>query len=287
MTEQTSPQWFLKTTAITPTKHRFKIADRNVVYLAWGHPNNPPLIFIHGGFANAHWYAHIAPLLMDDFYVLSLNLAGHGDSDWKDTYQVDDFISDVSELIKHINAQPPSIVAHSFGARVAFSYSQLPQQKLKSLILLDPPDLTLEPTNPINPNKKSRGPKLYAKQDTILKRFKLIPTQPLVNDFILTFIAKHSITQTKQGYRWKADPEFFSKIILPPPPTSGLSALTTTPITLIYGQHSAITTAVTRSNIHKHYPNINQIMLPNAHHALMIDQPLDLVSLIKTYLCPP
>ncbi|MEC8882721.1 MAG: alpha/beta hydrolase [Pseudomonadota bacterium] len=284
MITQAPPHWFLETTAITPITHRFKIKDRHVAYLAWGNPNNPPLIFIHGGFANAHWFAHIAPLFMDDFYVISLNLAGHGDSDWKDSYQVDDFTSDVSELVHHLNAQPPSIIAHSFGARVAFLYSQLPQIKLKSLILLDPPDLSKEPTNPLNSTKKNRGAKFYSMQDTILKRFKLIPTQPIINDFISTFIAKHSITQTEQGYRWKVDPEFFSNIILLPFSPVQPSSHTKTPTTLIFGQHSAITTASVRSNIQKHYPYIQEVVLKNAHHALMIDQPLDLVSLIKQNL---
>ena len=278
------PTWFEKTTNQLPSSNYLRVNHHKVNYLSWGKPDKPWLIFIHGGFANAHWYAHIAPLFTDDFYVISLNLSGHGDSDWKESYILSDFISEIQCLANQSLTTPYHIVAHSFGARLAFMYSKIQKNPPKSLVMLDPPDLSTDPQKVNFDLPIKRKIKHYPLKETLISRFKIIPPQPISNDFILKFIANQSIVSTDQGYQWKSDPNFFSKIKIPKNPQSPENANPLLPSTIIYGQYSTITSAQCRSNIQKAHPHIKQVVLKNAYHALMIDQPLELVSLIKQNL---
>ena len=42
----------------------------------------PKMVFIHGGAANAHWFDFVAGAFSTRYRVLSLDLRGHGDSEW-------------------------------------------------------------------------------------------------------------------------------------------------------------------------------------------------------------
>ena len=48
--------------------------------LAWGEPDAPPLLMVHGWLDNAASFALLAPKLADRFHVIALDLPGHGHS---------------------------------------------------------------------------------------------------------------------------------------------------------------------------------------------------------------
>src|SRR5713101_8959967 len=51
-------------------------------YLDFGNPSKPPLICIHGLSGNAHNFDGLAPHLMNDHHVMSIDVRGRGDSEW-------------------------------------------------------------------------------------------------------------------------------------------------------------------------------------------------------------
>ncbi len=84
--------------------------------LAWGHPDNPLLLMTHGiGLCAAVWNP-LAQDLAKDYYVLSLDLRGHGDSDQPGDYTFDAMAQDLVGLVQTLNPpQPPYAVGHSAG----------------------------------------------------------------------------------------------------------------------------------------------------------------------------
>lgn len=279
-----APLWFTEAICTRPSEHTLDHNGYRLSYLTWGSLANRPLILIHGGFANAYWYAHIAPLLLDQFFIIAINLSGHGKSDWKPAYSLSDYTDEIITVAQHAlprNAPPPTLVAHSLGARIAYHYDQHPDTKTASLVLLDPPDLTQTPqTRPVNPQRKLR--KYHDTKCELVERFKLIPPQPVCNDYITKYIAHHSIQHASRGYCWQSDPLLFNKMSTRNPKPF-CHKTTTTRTTLIYGQHSGISTPHNRTRIQTILPHIQSIPLPHAHHALMIDQPLQLSTLILTF----
>ena len=51
-------------------------------YLDFGNPSKPPLVCIHGLSGNAHNFDGLAPHLMNDYHVISIDVRGRGDSEW-------------------------------------------------------------------------------------------------------------------------------------------------------------------------------------------------------------
>ena len=156
---------------VKPTLHAFQAHGRTLTYLAWGNPNRPPLVFLHGGLANAYWFAHIAPSFIDQFYVCALHLNGHGYSDWQDSYRLSDFSDSLDALLGQLNQAPPIIIGHSFGARIAFYFSHHYQHRIAYLCLLDPTDFTHSEVQLPRSLKQSRQISYYHDADVLINAF--------------------------------------------------------------------------------------------------------------------
>src|SRR2546423_14791505 len=65
-------------------------------YLDYGAEGHAPMLCIHGGAANGHWFDFIAPGFAADYHVRALDLRGHGDSEHVDApaYFYKDYASD-------------------------------------------------------------------------------------------------------------------------------------------------------------------------------------------------
>ena len=84
--------------------------------LTWGDPQNPLLIMTHGIGLCAMVWRPLAEDLARDYYVFSLDLRGHGDSDKPGVYTFTDMADDVIGLVQALNPpQPPYAIGHSAG----------------------------------------------------------------------------------------------------------------------------------------------------------------------------
>ena len=271
---------------VKPTLHAFQAHGRTLTYLAWGNPNRPPLVFLHGGLANAYWFAHIAPSFIDQFYVCALHLNGHGYSDWQDSYRLSDFSDSLDALLGQLNQAPPIIIGHSFGARIAFYFSHHYQHRIAYLCLLDPTDFTHSEVQLPRSLKQSRQISYYHDADVLIKRFRPVPEQPITHPEIHHFIATHAIIQTPDGYRWQADPNLFAKFsteqvsMMPTSSSSGLPR-PLPPCDLLYGEFSSNCTAEVLACLQAAFPFIQSFQLDSAYHALMLDQPVALIRFLK------
>ena len=84
--------------------------------LTWGNPDSPLLIMTHGIGLCAMVWRPLAEDLARDYYVFSLDLRGHGDSDKPGGYTFNDMAEDVIGLVQALDPpQPPYAVGHSAG----------------------------------------------------------------------------------------------------------------------------------------------------------------------------
>jgi len=61
----------------------FHASDNLLLHgLDYGGRGRPPLLFLHGGSAHAHWWDFVAPAFTEHFHVMALDQRGHGDSQW-------------------------------------------------------------------------------------------------------------------------------------------------------------------------------------------------------------
>jgi pimeloyl-ACP methyl ester carboxylesterase len=84
---------------------------------AWGSPDAPPVLLLHGGGQTRHAWANTArDLARAGWYAVSVDLRGHGESDWCDdgNYLHDHFARDTVALAHSFSA-PPVLVGASLG----------------------------------------------------------------------------------------------------------------------------------------------------------------------------
>jgi pimeloyl-ACP methyl ester carboxylesterase len=104
----------------------------------WGEPEDIPVIAIHGWRDNAGTFDTLAPLLKFNF--LSIDLPGHGFSShipiglqphWPDTIVVLRFI------VKYFGYDKISLLGHSLGSSVAYSYAGLYPDQVHKFVSIE------------------------------------------------------------------------------------------------------------------------------------------------------
>lgn len=109
---------------------------------AWGDPTNPPLIALHGWLDNAASFDFLAPYLLDNYYVMAVDLPGHGLSEHHHSdshgYFFYSFCVDILRFINaHSFSEPVSLLGHSMGASIALLMAIAEPDRFNKLYLID------------------------------------------------------------------------------------------------------------------------------------------------------
>lgn len=128
-----------------PREIRFNLGERSLAALEWGEADKPLILALHGWLDNAASFSMLAPLLVD-YRILALDLAGHGQSDWRSAdagYPVWSYVEDLRKVHLSLSSQgnsasssssnaagsfdnnltPIALLGHSLGAGVASLYA--------------------------------------------------------------------------------------------------------------------------------------------------------------------
>jgi pimeloyl-ACP methyl ester carboxylesterase len=84
---------------------------------ALGNPQDAPVLLLHGGGQTRHaWAGTASALAAEGWYAVSLDLRGHGDSDWcpRGRYDHGSFAADVG-AVAQVFERPPVLVGASLG----------------------------------------------------------------------------------------------------------------------------------------------------------------------------
>lgn len=105
-----------------------------------GDPTHPPVILMHGGGQTRHsWQMAALRLVRKGYYVISLDLRGHGESDWAPdgNYSIDIFIDDLKSIIATLSA-PVTLVGASLGGVIALvALGECRELPVSALVLVD------------------------------------------------------------------------------------------------------------------------------------------------------
>jgi len=199
-----------------PASRHFLSHRLRLHYVDWGNDGAPPLILLHGGNDHARSWDHVARRLCDRFHVVAPDLRGHGDSDWSPdgTYSVTAHVIDLAELIRHLGAAPASIVAHSFGARVALRHAGIFPDTVTRLVAIeglfgtDSMTLPAERIRDYYSRQRAfvaKSPPRYATIEEAAARMRAV--NPRLSDALALNLASQGTRRDADGrYRWKFDP---------------------------------------------------------------------------------
>ncbi len=127
------------TGAREPVELKLTARGLSLQALAFGDAGKPPLLALHGWMDNAASFTPLASLL-DQFYVVAVDLPGHGKSDFRPSgasYFHADYALDVAHAADELGFDSFVLVGHSMGGGVATLVAAAIPEKVRHLVLID------------------------------------------------------------------------------------------------------------------------------------------------------
>ncbi len=290
-----APRWFAAAVATDPEVDAVEVDGVEVATLAWGDVRDPTLVLVHGGAAHAHWWTALAPLLARSHRVVAVDLSGHGDSGWRPRYRAEQWAEEVLAAAAHAGGVgAPTVIGHSMGGFVTIVLAANHGSELAGAIILDAPVQRPDPES-----EEGRGggmfraPKTYPDLETAVEHFHLVPPQPCANTWLLDQIARSSLRPVDGGWSWKFDPQVFTARDGPSRPSDFSTQLARVGcrVAVVNGERSAIVDSDVRDHMAALLADapaaqagVPIVEVPEAHHHLLLDQPLATVTAIRAVL---
>ncbi|HEX4146377.1 MAG TPA: alpha/beta hydrolase [Pirellulales bacterium] len=124
---------------IVENSQTFGQASLNVAMTGDG----PPLVLLHGVLRAWQDFANVLASLSSQHQLLAVDFRGHGRSAPAAAYRVVDYVSDTVELLRHGLDRPAVLLGHSLGAMVALAAAAELPDRVRGVILEDPPFETM------------------------------------------------------------------------------------------------------------------------------------------------
>ena len=221
------------------------------------------------------------------FRVVAIDLSGHGDSGWRESYSLEQWSAEVMAVADDAGiAGPPVIVGHSMGGFVSIATAALNSDALAGVIVVDSPVAAPDPEIGVAQAGQAFGvPKVYPTAEEGLVRFRTVPAQEHYLSFVMHHVARRSLHAVEGGWSWKFDHNLFSAF------TRSIRA-----VALPYLPEVRCRFALLRSEFGLVTHDIGDSMyemlgrvapvveIPEAGHHPMLDEPLVLTTAIRTLL---
>ena len=284
MTEAAAPEWFTDALGTRPEDRAVVVEGTEIRYLSWGTHGKPGLVFVHGGAAHARWWSFIAPMFAENWHAVAIDLSGHGDSGWRNDYSHDLWAREIMSVADDVGFPgPPVVVGHSLGGMVTIVTAATYGDRVAGSVIVDSPVRRPSPESEEGRSGRAfRRPGVYATKEEALSHFRLIPPQPCDNDFIVDYIADHSIHETDDGWTWKFDRRLFDGNLVAL--RDQLSAIRSR-VALFTGEFSVVVPPDVAEYMYGLMGEVSPVIeIPQAHHHLTLDQPLAFVAALRTLL---
>jgi len=110
---------------------------------ARGPEHGPPALLLHGVFRRWQDFTPLFPHLVPRWQVHAMDFRGHGGSGWGGGYRVPDYVEDAVTLLRSMPGEPVVLYGHSLGAMVACGAAAAAPDRVRAVLLEDPPFETL------------------------------------------------------------------------------------------------------------------------------------------------
>ena len=282
-----APGWFRRALETPYADGEVTVGDATIHYLAWGEPGRRGLVFVHGGGAHAHWWTHVAATFASEFRVLAVDLSGHGDSDHRDAYAFEQWTEEVVAVARAGGIEGRFVVVgHSMGGFVTIVTAALHGDRLAGVVVCDSPVTAPDPEVESYRLKQAFGaPRTYPTVDDALGRFRTIPPQEHYCDFVIDHVARRSLGPVDGGWQWKFDRRIFEQF------SGGMRAVALPYLHQVRCRFALLRSEcglVTKDIGAEMYEALGRVApvleLPEAGHHAMLDQPLLLLTALRTLL---
>ncbi len=282
-----SPAWFRSALAVAQADLEVTVDGCTIHALGCGREGARGLVFVHGGGAHAHWWTHVAATFSREFRVLALDLSGHGDSGHRAAYSLEEWTDEVIAVADAGGIDgPPVIIGHSMGGMVTIATAARHGARVSGAIICDSPVTALDPEIDAYRLREAFGrPRVYPTVDEAVAHFRTVPAQEHYLDYVIDHVARRSVRPVPGGFGWKFDRGVFAQF------GAGIRGVAQPYLSqvrcrlaLLRSEHGLVTSDIGRSMYEAMGRVTPVIEIPEAGHHAMLDQPLILLTALRTLL---
>ena len=276
---------------VEPSSCYFTSARLQLHYACWGNSASNPLLLLHGGLDHCRTWDWLANRLLDRFYIVALDLRGHGDSEWAlgNAYSSSDFVYDVSQLVEHLKVSGLSILGHSLGGAIALKYTGLYPKAVRRVISIEglgpsPKKLAVDARKTVDVkydewlSKMKRLKKRafrkpgFASLDQAIERMRQGHSE--LSWERLNHLTRYGCRRNEENqYVWKADPYVRANqpFDMAPESVAHLWSTINCPVLLVHGAKSWASNPE-EDGRSRYFKNAQVVSIPGAGHAVHHDQ---------------
>lgn len=283
MPDAATPAWFTDALAAPVCTAEVTVAGVPIRYRAWGEPGTEGLVLVHGGGAHSRWWDHVAPLLVQGRRrVVALDLSGHGDSGRAPEYRLDRWADEVVAVARDAGVgDRPVVVGHSMGGFVALAAALRHGHELAGVMAVDSPVRERSPEELAARQQRAFGPmRVYPDRETALAHFRTVPEQDGDLPYVLAHLAGHSVCEVPGGWSWKFDRGIFAGLGLTPGELGRVACR----VALFRAEYGLVSPDMGEMVVDLMGRVAPLVEIPGAAHHVMVDQPLALVTGLRTML---
>jgi pimeloyl-ACP methyl ester carboxylesterase len=282
-----APQWFNRAVTTPFSDEQVEVDGAAIHYLAWGEAGRRGLVFVHGGGAHAHWWTPVAATFAPEFRVVALDLSGHGDSAHREAYTIEQWTDEVVAVSGAGGMSGhPVIIGHSMGGFVTIATAARHADRINGVIVCDSPVAELDPEISAFHLREAFGrPRTYPDLNDAIAHFRTVPSQDHYLDYVVDYVARHSLKAVDGGWQWKFDRRIFEQF------GAGMRSIAAPFLTevncrlaLLRSECGLVTPDIGASMYEKLGRVTPVIEIPEAGHHAMLDQPLLILTALRTLL---
>lgn len=253
--------------------------------LDYGGEGKPPMICLHGGGANGHWFDYVAGSFNDDYHVLALDQRGHGDSDWAEppVYTYSDYAADLGRIVDAMGLRDCVLMGHSMGGMVSLHYASQRPRDLKALVVIDS-NMRMSPKLLEGMNERGqRTGNSFASLEDYVAKYRLRPGETTAPKSVVEHIGRHSARQYEDGqWRHKVDRRVMATRTM----ADGLSFWNrlSMPVLYVKGGLSQRLTPQIKSEIQLACPHARFTEVSGAEHHVTVDNPVEFSQRVREFL---
>ncbi|MEM7408185.1 MAG: alpha/beta hydrolase [Pseudomonadota bacterium] len=243
------------------------------------------VLLLHGGAAHAHWFDFAVTLLADRYRVLSLDLRGHGDSEWAPDgrYGYARYAADVAAFIDALGTGPVGLVGHSMGGMVALLTASRHADRVSALTVIDS-KMEMSPARVATLRQiGDGGGKRFASREAFIDGFKIRPEGSHADVEVVRYMAAAACRQFDDG-TWRN--KFDRAVYAHREPVDGFDYWgdVAAPALLLGGRLSDRITPDLVSRIKRHCPQLEYRMIDGAGHHIPLDRPRECDAAVSAFL---
>ncbi len=259
-------------------------AGLRLACLDYGGHGAPPILFIHGGAAHAHWWDFVGQELQGEPRSFSIDLRGHGDSDRAPSgdYSIDAHVADLAAALGNWGYGKPVLAAHSGGCFAALPYAVAHPQSVAGVAIVEPrvhwPPELLERAA----RRNERPHRRFATLDEACASYRYIFPPIGASPAVLAHVARHSFRQEPDG-SWVNKTERMSMAGIFHISIMEYAARLQCPALVIRGDQSVHLSAQDAAKLTALARAGPAVVIRNAQHNVMLDNPPEVAAALRRF----